>query len=154
MKLIELFISPGLSLLPEPMRTREAKAMLLAIGLQESRFQHRRQINGPAHGFWQFEKGGGIKGVLNHKITKKHINDVCETLLIPNDPDDCYEAVVYNDILACCFARLLLWTLPYKLPGENEGDLGWEEYLDAWRPGKPHHETWGKNFSRAWEMVE
>ena len=28
--------------------------MLLAIGLQESRFVHRRQIGGPACGFWQF----------------------------------------------------------------------------------------------------
>lgn len=54
-------------LLPGVAFTPEAKVMLLAIGLQESRFEHRRQIKGPARGFWQFEAGGGTAGVLRQR---------------------------------------------------------------------------------------
>ena len=46
------------SLLPARMDTRAARALLVAIGLQESRFEHRRQIGGPARGFFQFEAMG------------------------------------------------------------------------------------------------
>ena len=61
-------VRPALALLPAAMNTPQARCMLLAIGLQESRFVHRRQIGGPARGFWQFERGtrtsrGGVWGV-------------------------------------------------------------------------------------------
>ena len=39
-------ITEALSLLPDRMASDEAIVMLLAIGLQESRFQHRRQLVG------------------------------------------------------------------------------------------------------------
>ncbi|MCV6902125.1 MAG: hypothetical protein NTT76_05400, partial [Achromobacter xylosoxidans] len=66
-KIIDTGISPALALLPAGMDTQAAHVMLLAIGLQESRFTHRQQIGGPARGFWQFEKGtrasrGGVWG--------------------------------------------------------------------------------------------
>ena len=48
--------------LPDRMLSDEAVTMMLAIGYQESRFEHRRQIRGPARGFWQFEHGGGVVG--------------------------------------------------------------------------------------------
>ncbi len=60
----------------------------------------------------QFEKGGGIKGVLTHPSSKPYIVDVCKRLVVPADIDLCYGLVAYHDALACCFARLLLWTLP------------------------------------------
>ncbi|OMG90710.1 hypothetical protein [Achromobacter xylosoxidans] len=41
-------INPTLALLPAAMDTPAARVMLLAIGLQESRFVRRRQIGGPA----------------------------------------------------------------------------------------------------------
>ena len=150
MKDIVRFALSGLSLLPEKMNTHEARAMLLAIGLQESRFEHRFQVGGPARGFWQFEKGGGVKGVLDHHSTKEYITGVCKTLRIPATETDCYEAIAYNDPLACCFARLLLYTLPVKLPLKNESQKGWEQYIAAWRPGKPHFESWGAYFNTAW----
>ena len=40
-------VRPALALLPAAMNTPQARCMLLAIGLQESRFVHRRQIGGP-----------------------------------------------------------------------------------------------------------
>jgi hypothetical protein len=141
-KIIERLIVPGLELLPRHMDTEEARVMLVAIGFQESRFIHRKQIRGPARGFWQFEEGGGIRGVLNHRATAQLIKDVCAELRINPTQVECYEAVAYNDLLACCFARLLLYTLPQALPKVYEENKAWNQYLAAWRPGKPHPETW------------
>src|SRR5690606_27518522 len=70
-------VVPGLELLPSRMDTPKARLMLLAIGLQESRFDHRRQIGGPARGLWQFERGGGVRGVLRHPSSKWIALDVC-----------------------------------------------------------------------------
>ena len=53
-QIIDTAVGQALALLPSAMDTPQAHCMLLAIGLQESRFVHRRQIGGPACGFWQF----------------------------------------------------------------------------------------------------
>ena len=71
MNLVEVLrtnVLPGMALLPDRMDTPEARVMMLAIGLQESRFVHRRQIKGPARGFWQFEQGGGVIGVVSRQL--------------------------------------------------------------------------------------
>lgn len=137
--------------LPPAMCTAQAHAMLLAIGLQESDyFQYRiQQPIGPARGFWQFEKIG-IHGVLDHPRSGGYLDSVLETLRYPDSPDACYTAVMHNDVLACVFARLNLWTYPGRLPLEHEADLGWNQYLRIWRPGKPHPEKWGQCFADAW----
>lgn len=141
--------------LPERMASPEATAMLLVIGLQESKFAHRRQVRGPARGLWQFERGGGVAGVLTHRNTAHTIRNVLEALRYPADMDDykCHTAIEHNDVLACCFARLLLWTLPDALPGRLEVERGWSQYLRSWRPGRPHMETWAGNYSLAWALV-
>lgn len=59
---------------PSSNRRVSALTMLLAIGLQESRFTFRDQVVpgkapgqvGPATGFWQFERAGGVAGVMQH----------------------------------------------------------------------------------------
>lgn len=61
---LEQVVVPGLELLPAKMDTPKARVMMLAIGMQESRFEHRKQIGGPARGFFQFEEAGGVRGVL------------------------------------------------------------------------------------------
>lgn len=142
------------ALLPTKMQSPRATAMLLAIGLQESRFEHRTQIGGPAHGFWQFERGGGVRGVLTHPSTAHYIAGVMDSLCYAGDSTDaCYQAIVHNDVLAACFARLLLWTVPGRLPDAQGADAGWQQYLDGWRPGKPHPETWRTCFDSAWNLV-
>lgn len=144
----------ALDLLPGRMDSPAAKAMLLAIGLQESRFKHRRQLGpGPARGFWQFEKGGGVKGVLDHALTKPLIGPICEQLRYSPTQDVCHTALEHNDVLAACFARLLLYTDASLLPGPKDARLGWEQYLRNWRPGKPHVETWAAFYREAWEIV-
>lgn len=124
--------------------------MLTAIGLQESRFLHRRQIRGPARGFWQFEHGGGVRGVLKHPASAPHIRRVLAALCYGDDSEACYNALADNDVLACAFARLLLWTGSGALPRQGDAEGGWQYYLALWRPGKPHRETWDAFYAEAW----
>jgi len=130
-------------LLPEAMRAEKATALIIAIGAHESGFTARRQLRGPAHGFFMFERGGGVKGVLTHARTAHHALSVLDALQYPRRQtdtiarvgSDAFEALTHNDTLACAFARLLLWTLPSALPGPDAGDGAFAQYVEAWRPG-------------------
>ncbi len=147
-------IPAAYALLPPPMASTAATAMLLAIALQESECTARLQFEGgPARGFWQFEKGGGVLGVLRHHATKKTIAAVCEALCYPADVSACYFAIKDNDTLAAAFARCLLWTLPDGLPPPTNPREGWAQYVEAWKPGKPHPEKWDANFAAGWDAA-
>jgi hypothetical protein len=147
----------ALGLLPPAMDTPEARAMLLAIGLQESRFEHRRQVKGPARGFWQFEYGGGLAGVMTHRATRGHLDAALCALRYDgaiDEPARLFVAIEHNDVVACVCARLLLWTLPGRLPARPYVTMAWNQYIDAWRPGQPHVETWADYYLQAWELVD
>ncbi|MFY1862287.1 hypothetical protein ACOTB5_30695 [Achromobacter xylosoxidans] len=153
-QIISSAVAPGLALLPERMDTPEARVMLLAIGLQESRFVHRRQIGGPARGFWQFEKGtrasrGGVWGVYLHPASKGHLAALCRARSVACEPDAIYAALEYDDVLAAGLARLLLWTDPKALPPVGDADAGWALYLRTWRPGKPKPDSWPDLYRQA-----
>lgn len=162
---LKFVIPAGYSLLPERMNSKAATAMLLAMGLQESKFLHRRQIVrggklGPARGLWQFEEGGGVRGVLEHRSSREPALHALRELryqtngrVITSRPV-IHAALEHNDVLACCFARLLLFTLPGALPARHQPGIGWSQYLEAWRPGAPHPETWPAYFAEAWDRVE
>lgn len=148
-------VIPGaMRLLPLPMDTPAARAMLMAIAHQESGCKYRRQVGGPAKGFYQFETAG-VKGVLLHPKTKAHVADAMAALAYPvvSDPMAPYLALEHNDILATVFARLLLWTDPSPLPAQDAPEDGWAIYLHCWRPGRPREEAWSANFKRAWEVT-
>ncbi len=140
----------GMGILVNPLAAR----MLLAIAIQESGLAARRQIvtggaeNGPAASFWQAEQGGGmVTGMLTHAKTKIRMTDLCAAYNVKAEPRALWEAIRYQDILAAAAARLLLFTLPHGLPTTE--DDGWTQYLEAWRPGKPHRERWGP----AWKLA-
>lgn len=148
LRLLNLAIIPALAELtrcgiPD---TVNARRFLLAIALQESRLAHRRQVvtggleNGPAASFWQFEAGGGCKGVLTHYLVAPTMRQLCVDFNVATTPGGLWEAMRYNDIVAAIAARLLVYTLPSKLP--TTAADGWTQYLAAWRPGKPHPEKW------------
>jgi len=141
-----------MKLLPERMGSAESKAMLMAIGMQESKFEHRKQINGPAMGFWQFELTG-IQGVLRHQQSRDPIRKVLKAMGYSDVAMTSYHAIEHNDILACAYARCLLWTVAGKLPGPSDHKVAWDQYLFAWRPGKPHSRTWRTYFDLSWSMV-
>lgn len=150
---IRIAINPAMALLPSRMDSVQARAMLLAIGLQESEFQYRRQLNGPARGYFQFERLGGVQGVMKHHATSAIAAEVTRRLDYPFQVDVLYDAIENNDVLATCFARLLLWTIPAPLPEELEDDIGWEQYLSGWRPGRPHPNRWPSRYAAAWVAV-
>jgi hypothetical protein len=149
---LQTAVVPALTLLPEPMRAVEAQALLVAIALQESQLLHRRQFGGPAKSYLQFEIAG-IEGVLTHEHTWAHARAACLDLdVIPTAPG-IYLAIEFQDTLACVFARLLIWSLPERLPGRTDSKGGWASYVKAWRPGKPRPERWDSNFCDAWATV-
>ena len=146
-------IEPALLLLPARMESPQAVVMMLAIGLQESRFTHRRQIGGPARGFWQFEQGGGVRGVLRHPATRDHAVKVCDARGVQPVDEKVYAALEHDDVLAAAFARLLLFSDPAKLPTIGDESGARSLYLRTWRPGKPHPGTWPALYAQSVEAV-
>lgn len=145
-------IPAAYAVLPPAMKSVEATAMLLAIGQQESRWEHRAQIGGPAKSFLQFEQGGGVKGVLSHAATAVIARDAFKALRYPRDMTvpDAFNAMQHNDVLALVFGRLLLWTMPQPMPRRDQQAAGWLIYLGAWRPGKAHPQSWGEAWRIGW----
>lgn len=124
-----------------------AEQMMGAIAFQESNFEHIRQIKGPARGFWQFERGGGVVGVLNHPATAIYAANIVKKRGYKVNSVAIHAALETDDLLAGAFARLLLWTDPKPLP--SRVDAGWDYYIRNWRPGKPHPERWESSWAQA-----
>jgi hypothetical protein len=136
------------------MNTREAQAMLVAIALQESDLNARRQRGGPARSHLQFETGGLI-GVLQHPSSTMHaaalVNELDYSDLTPHQ---LHAAMEFDGVLAAGMGRLLLWTDARSIPSEQDGpDAGWAMYLRNWRPGKPHPERWSACWTTAWSAA-
>lgn len=148
----ELILDPGLSILTRfsgLVSDDRARVLLLAIAGQESAWEHRRQISGPARGFFQFERAGGTRGVLNHHASAPRALKLLGGLSIPSNESIVFEAMAWSDHLAVGFARLLLYTDPRRLPDVGEQDQAWNYYLRNWRPGKPHPDHWPSRYMAA-----
>lgn len=148
---------------PASFNSPQARALIIAICLQESEFKHRRQlvrgfrewwksVTTPAAGFPQFERIG-IREVLQHHSSRKMALAVLDTFGYPEDVDTIHEALVHNDLLAAVWARLALWRHPDALPGEHEMEFAWHYYLRIWAPGIPHPEKWAACWREAWRIV-
>lgn len=147
-------VDAALALLPSAMTSAPAIVMLYAIGLQESRFTMRRQMgNGPARGLWQFEQGGGVKGVCQHDASRYWMSKLCEARKVPFTVPAVYAALEFDDVLAAGAARLLLFTDPKSLPKLDDMGGAWGLYLRTWRPGKPKPDTWPDNHAAAVDAV-
>lgn len=155
-------INPGLRFLAahgDIPPTDDARRFLLAVALQESGQQLDARYQGspwddpgPARGWWQFEQGGGVTGVLNHNATAVLASEICDDLWIVDTDSAVWRALEGNDLLSTAFARLLLFTDPYPIPTTQ--DEAWTCYCDRlWRPGKPHPETWPANWQTATRVV-
>ncbi len=150
-------MEPALDLLPAKMGSIEARIMLLAIALQESGLAHRWQvidlarpwIKGPARGLMQFERGGGVAGVLRHAASRDHAADVCLARGVVAAPAQVYDALDKDDILAVALGRLLLWTDPHRLPGVGDALGALALYLRVWRPGAYHNGSASQRFALA-----
>jgi len=138
-------------------RSDVADVMLVAIAGQEADWRHRYQIvngrgKGPARGLWQFERGGGVHGVLRHDRTATKARDLCAARGVSPEDRAVWEALEHDDTLAVGFARLLLWSDPRPLP-KTEQDA-WDAYIRNWRPGKPHRDRWAVNYQPAVAAVD
>jgi hypothetical protein len=158
--IIHKAINPALELLPAKMDSDAARVMLLAIGLQESRFLYRAQktsnpyVKGPARGFWQFERGGGVIGVMTHRATEELAKTVCKARQVPFDSSLIHARLEFDDVLAAAFARLLLWADHKPLPKlDADHESAWDCYIRSWRPGKPHRGTWNAFHEQARAQV-
>lgn len=144
--------------LPKRMETDAANALLLAIGLQESGLQKRDQLEqkdgtnkvlGPALGLWQFERGGGVRGVMTHSASKGWSQVVCMAGYVPWEADAIWRGLLNDDKFAAAMARLLLWTDTRPIPAIGAVDKAWDYYIRCWNPGKPHRDRWTENYEAA-----
>ncbi len=139
--------------------TEKAAVLVMTIAGQESNWAARRQVGiGQYHpqtvgarGYWQFESTGGGPVALNDVMQKtpRQLAAVCAWLEIPNDELTLYEALAWNDTLACALGRLLLWTDPHPLPDVGNKVASWDYYVRNWRPGAPHPDVWPGHYDTA-----
>ena len=85
-------IRQGLALLPPQMGSRSARVLLHAISLQENPKRLEQQVKGPARGDYQFEKGGGVVGVMTHAASKRLAGEVCRARAVAFNADSIYQA--------------------------------------------------------------
>lgn len=154
----DTILLPAAEMLPAKLNTREARVMQLAIGAQESRFRTRIQQArgggiGPARGYWQFERSGGVTGVLKHPASAAMAREVCAIRGVAPQPRAVWTWLGQDDLLGAAFARLLLYTDPRPLPALGNSGEAWDYYLENWKPGAPHPETWGRLYAQALEVV-
>lgn len=134
---------------------------LLAISGQEADWKWRAQLsratnkpnpNGPALGLWQFEKGGGVAGVMTHPSSARFAKAISEALGLPFERETSWRQLMVNDEFAAAYARLLYWTDPYAVP--TTAEAGWTAYrYRLWRPGSPHPDAWPANYNIAFSAV-
>jgi hypothetical protein len=152
-------LSQALALLPAKLDTREARVELLAIGLQESGLTQRVQVvvgggEGPARGLLQFERGGGVRGVLSHPASRDLALQVCVARRLPSvSTSVVWDELATDDVLAFAFGRLLLMTDPKRLPALGDQAGAWACYERTWRPGKAHPDRWPSNYTAALAAV-
>lgn len=154
-------IPAALSLLPEKMDSPEARAILVAIALQETALRHRYQVGVPEQGLregkfgfglWQFELPQ-VGLILRHDVVGPLARNVLKALVYdPGDPphERIHAAMEHNDILQAAFSRLLLWPDAAPLPKRDDVQGSLATYLRVWRPGRARPEIWPANWAAAW----
>ena len=159
---VQRILDPGLAFLAGlggPAPSEAARRFLLTVALQESgptlaaRYQASPSSSpGPARSWWQMEQGGGVRGVLAHQASAALAKLLCEGCYVVPQDAAVWRALEGHDLLAVGFARLLVLTDPHPIPTEQQP--AWTCYCDRlWRPGKPHPETWGGNWTTAGRTI-
>lgn len=145
-------VRPALLSMPPEYDSPEARVLLIAIGLQESGFRDKVQMVGPARGYWQFEMNG-IRAVLEHPKSQAMATKCCLDAHRAPTVNSVYRTLTDNDVLACQFARLLIYTDPLPLPECNDTLGAWDYYTRNWRPGRPRPDSWLQNHTAATNAV-
>lgn len=149
-------VDVALRILPPRLTSDEARAMLVAIALQESDLVSRQQIGGPALSYLMWEPGpkSGLPGVLRHHATgSMAARLVSELDYSALEPEELRQTCVTDGVLSAGLGRLLLFTLPYPLPPRHDVEAAYRQYIDAWRPGKRTPGRWAERYRRAWDTL-
>ena len=157
-------IQAGLELLPSKMGTAAARVLLYATSRQENPTRSPRQLVkvdgklqpiGPAAGDYQFEKGGGVRGVLTHPASAAHAREACRQRGYAPSASEVFTAIQVDPVLAAALARLLYYTDPKALPVIGDEQGAWGLYLRTWRPGAYARQPeelrakWSKSYAEA-----
>jgi len=142
--------------------TAEAACLSLAIKIQESgtgevRDQGDPAVVGPATGFWQFERMGGVAEILQDGRTGPIAVALCQRVGVEPQPDPVWRlfTTAAGDELACAFARMLTWKDPAPLPRialESEQEA-YDYYKRRWRPGADRRTAWTTSWRLAVQTV-
>lgn len=163
-------LAEALLLLPAKMSQPAAELQLLVTHLQEAPNGEQCQLPvrpgkcGPARGIFQFERAGGVAGVLRHPQSRPHVLEVCRALGVAPTEQGIFDALPSAvDVLDCALARLLYWTDPSPLPALGDEEGAWQLYLRTWRPGAyargnaeqraALRRKWSVNYAQALEVV-
>jgi len=153
-KFFKIIVQPAVEYYcPPEWNSIRAYNMQLAIAYQESTMLFRRQINGPARGWWQFELGG-LKGTEMHKASSKVMHNTWVDLHLPDNLQLRLAALEFCDLWSAVAARCLLRTLADPLPELNQPEEGWKQYIAAWNPGKPRPEKWTTSWAKARSVTD
>lgn len=153
-------IAAGLALLPAKMDSLDASVLLYATNRQENPQRLAQQVGGPAVGDYQFERGGGVKGVMTHKSSMDLCRAVCTARKVAFDAGSIYQALKTDAILAAALARLLYYTDPKSMPFAGDELAAWQLYLRTWRPGAYSRQPeelrakWKKNYADAMKAYD
>ncbi len=129
----------------------KAHVLLTTIAGQETGWAARVQAGGYARSYWQFEKGGGVAQVMQRCLPQ--VSALCRSLDVPVSASTIFEAMAWNDTLACGMARLLLWQDPKPLPSVGDTVGAWNYYVRNWAPGIPRYETWQERYQTALQVI-
>lgn len=138
--------------LPGQFDSKEARVLLLATAGQESNWEHRRQVGGPARGLWQFEQIA-VEEVLRNPATSIYARALCVMHAVAPTVSDCYMALANDDVFACGIARLNYWRVRDPLPAARHDAVltAYGYYESTWRPGAKRPDDWPRNHALALE---
>lgn len=94
-----------------------------------------------------------VGGLVDFGVGVYWLSIVCAARGVPFEPRAIWERLEMDDVLAVAVARLMLFTDSKRLLAVDDAQGGWALYARAWRPGKPHPETWGVLHARARDAV-
>ena len=133
-----------------------ARVGLTAISGQEANWTERLQKPIPyAHGLYQFERLGGVRGVLYDDVTRPMALAACVKAGVPAPVTTlgAWRMLATDDALATAFARLLLYTDVLPNPAMDDEEGWYRYYLNLWRPGSPSRARWSGVFPQALDAV-
>lgn len=167
-EITEQAIKPALRIIGNPrMDSPQALVQMLTTASQESKLQARRQLiavvrdgrkvivpEGPAKGFWQNERGGGVAGTMRHPASKDYLQFLCQQRNVDFTSQAIWDAIETDDILAAGQSRLLYWTDPKPMPQIGDVEGAWQLYLRTWRPGAWYNGTPAKRLELRTEWTD